>query len=124
MKRGYILELVEQICGNKVTAEAIVDRLQEEDLLKTHYGDDDIGKIVDAFKDTFGVTKATKYDRFAAKRLAAKHGTEAVCQIILLLKARADHQYAPVINSVAQMETKWVSVLKFLRASKPVEVEL
>lgn len=124
MKRDYILELIEQICGNKVIAEAIVDRLEEEDLLKTHYGDDDVSKIVDTFKDTFGVTKTTKYDRFAAKRLAAKHGTEPICQIILLLKARADHQYAPVINSVAQIETKWVSILKFLRQTKPVEVEL
>lgn len=124
MRRDYILEVVNSITADPAISEAIVERLEQEDLLNLHYGDQDVGKIIEVFKNSFHTTRTSKWDRFAAKRLANKHSVEAVCQIIQLLDQRQDYKYVPVINSISQLEDKWVNVIKFLRKSKPVEVEL
>lgn len=90
----------------------------------TEYGDPDVNAIIDTFQEYFGTTKATKYDRFAAKRLAKKHTAKTVCEVIMALSQTTRYKFAPVVNSVSQLENKWVSVIRYLTGTMPQEVEL
>lgn len=124
--RIWVVERISQIVkGTRSeqvqTAEAIVDLLMEEGLLHLGYGDADIDIIVTKFTDTFGTTKVSKYDRFAARRLASKYGSQAVSGIIQLLAEHSQEKYVPVVGSVKQLEEKIVSVLHFLRNLKGEE---
>lgn len=121
MRKKYILELITSITGDAIKAELIMERLQEEGLLVIGYGDTDVDRIVDKFKETFGTTKVSKYDRFAAQRLAKKYGSQAIVGIIQLLADNSTEKYAPVVGSVAQLEEKIVSVLNFVRNIKGEE---
>jgi hypothetical protein len=117
-RKAWVVDLVTTIVSDRPTAEMVVDRLMEEGVLVLGYGDADVDKIVEKFADTFGTTKVSKYDRFAANRLAKKYGSQAVCGIVDLLAANGKEKYAPVVGSVAQLEEKWVSVLNFVRNHK------
>lgn len=115
-KRTWVVELVEQIVKDRPTAEMVVERLMEEGVLHLGYGDADIDKVVEQFQETFGTTKISRQDRWAANRLVKKYSSQAVCGIVKLLGEHSTERYAPVIGSIAQLETKWVSVLHFLRS--------
>ena len=117
MKRTYIIEIISGIV-DKQSAEMIVERLEEEGVLHLGYGDADVDKVVTKFVDTFGTTKTSKLDRFAAHRLTRRYGSQAVVGIIGLLGAMSQEKYAPTVGSIAQLEDKWVSVLNFLRKQK------
>lgn len=118
MKRDYITKAIDSLVGDKKLSEAIVDKLVEEDLISLSFGNKEVDEIVTAFKTTFGTTRASKYDRFAAKRLSDKNGVKTVVQMIQILGTRMDLPYAPTIGSVSQLEEKWVSVVKFLRKTR------
>ena len=96
----------------------MVDRLSEEGVLQIGFGDSEVDSIIEKFKTTFGTTKASKHDRYAAHRLAGKYGSQSVCGIIQMLAEHRDEKYVPVIGSVTQLEDKMVSVLHFLRSLK------
>jgi hypothetical protein len=91
--------------------------------MPSEYGNPEINKIVDGFKDAFGTTKTTKYDRFAAKRLADRHGADLIVLAITALSQRQDLPYAPVVRNISQLEEKWVSVIKFLKSHNGSQVE-
>lgn len=114
MKRDYLISLLEPIIGLK-KAEAVVSTLEDEDFLPKSYGDPGVNAVVDTFKEHFGTSKVTKYDRFAASRLVSKNGVETVTQAIVLLSQNMSHKYAPVPRSISQLEDKWISVVKFLK---------
>lgn len=116
--RKWVVEIVTSVTGSKATAEMVVDRLMEEGLLHMGYGDADIDKVVEAFTDTFGTTKVSRQDRFAANRLVKKYGSQSVVGIIRLLGSLNAEKFAPIVNSVADLESKWVSVVNFLRKQK------
>lgn len=113
--RDYILSMFKEYIGDDVKAESLLERLEEEGLIQSHYGDQETSMIVEAFKRIFGTTKVSKYDRFAAKRLARKHGTKAVISIMELLASKQNEKFAPVVGSVSQLEDKFVHVAHFLR---------
>lgn len=121
------VELVEQIVTGskdpKATAEIIVDRLIEEGWLILGYGDKDVELIVQTFSETFGNTKTSKYDRWAANRLADKYGSQAMRGIIQMLAQHSREKYVPVVGSVAQLEEKIVSVISFLRKLDKEEID-
>lgn len=117
MKKEYVTELIASIVKDKPTAEMIVERLMEEDLLNLGYGNGDIDAVVLKFSETFGTTKTTKYDRFAAKRLTEKYGRDSIVGIIQLLGERKDEKFSPVVGNISQLEQKIVSVMNFLRKS-------
>jgi len=123
-KKDWVVKMIAQIVQDSfrsknspagATAEIIVDRLMEEGLLNLGHGNADIDKVVMAFTDSFGTTKVSRYDRFAARRLVAKYGEQSVRGIIKLLADNSTEKYAPIVRNVAQLEEKWVSVLNFLR---------
>lgn len=123
-KQNYVIDIIAQIIGGqgaKQSAELIVDRLRDEGLLHLGYGDVDIDKVVNTFTDTFGTTKVSKPDRWAANRLVKRYGAQTVVGIVKLLGQHSTERFAPVVNSVADLETKWVSVLNFLRNLKGEE---
>lgn len=118
--RTWVISLVSQIVkgtpSERVqTAEMIVDRLIEEGVLHLGYGNADIDIVVEGFKETFGTTKVSQPDRFAARRLVEKYGSQSVVAILKMLAQRSTEPYAPVVGSVAQLEQKWVNVMNFLR---------
>lgn len=115
MNRQALIELVHSLVKDKPTAEMVVDRLHDEGVLHIGRGDVSVDQVVETFVDTFGTTKTTRYDRFAAKRLADKYGAKVVCQVIQMLGSQRDQKYAPTVGSITQLETKWVSVFNFLR---------
>lgn len=121
---NYALQIIEQCGVDKPTAEMIVERLGEEGMLHTGYGNLNVDQVCDAFKDSFGTTKTSKYDRFAANRLATKYGAESVVTIIKLLSQNQADRFAPTVNNVTEVEAKWVSVMKFLRGVTPDEITL
>lgn len=122
-RRKWVINLVSEVARiDQPTAELLVDRLIEENLLNLGYGDPDVDAVVTKFSETFGTTKTSKYDRFAARRLTTKYGRQAVCGIIELLASSSTEKYAPIVGSIAQLEDKWVSVLNFLRKQKGEEL--
>jgi len=121
MRKQYIIDLVVTIVKDKPTAEMVVERLEEEGLLVLGYGNSEIDNVVQKFTDTFGTTKTSKYDRFAADRLTKKYGSQAICGIIGLMGEHATEKFAPRIGSISQLEEKIVSVMHFLRTLKSDE---
>ena len=115
MKKEYVNELIANIIKDKPTAEMVVERLMEEDLLNLGYGNSDIDAVVIQFSETFGNTKTSKFDRFAAKRLTEKYGRDSIVGIIQMLGKRRDEKFAPMVGSIVQLEQKIVSVMNFLR---------
>lgn len=122
MKGKYVLDLITEIVGDDIKAKMVFDRLTEEGLLHVGFGDPEVDTIVKCFSDTFGTTKTSKADRYAARRLGSKYGSQAICGIITLMSKHAEEKYAPITNSVVELENKIVSVLKFLRSMKGDEL--
>jgi len=79
------------------------------------YGDPVINSIIDSFKDNFGTTKVSQYDRYAARRLAAKYGADDIISVIEALSKSRGQKYCPSINSVLELERKLVTVIDFLK---------
>lgn len=118
-RKQWVVELIAGVANvTNGVAESVVDRLMEEGLLHLGYGDKDIDMVVTKFTDTFGTTKVSRQDRWAANRLVQKYGSQAVCGIVDLLAKNSTEKFAPVVNSVAQLEEKMPSVLNFLRNIK------
>lgn len=101
--------------GDTPTAEAIIERLQDEGLLHLGHGKAEVDQIVGTFKELFGSTRTSQMDRAAANRLATAHTTQAVIGVMKLMKQAQHQQYAPTIGSVKQLEDKWVNVISFIR---------
>lgn len=115
-RKNYVIGFITEIIGgDKIRAEMVVQRLQDEGLLHLGYGDAEVDRVVERFGDAFGTTKISKQDRWAAHRLVNKYGGQSVVGIIDLLAAKQTEKYAPVANSVVQLEEKWPSILNFLR---------
>lgn len=117
-RRQYIVEMIAKLIEDSIKAELVVERLEEEGVLHLGYGDADIDIVLESFVQAFGTTKTSKNDRWAANRLVKKYSAQAVVGIINLLAANTTQKYAPVPNSVVQLEEKWVSILNFLRSIK------
>lgn len=79
------------------------------------FGNQDINLIVNAFKETFDTTNVTKFDRWAAKRLAEKHGAPQIVRIIQALGQVSGDKYSPSVNSVRQIEEKWVTIASYFK---------
>lgn len=79
------------------------------------YGNPDINAVIEAFKLSFNTTKASKWDRWAAKRLAEKHSADNMVKIIQALAQYGGEKYCPSVNSVSQLEEKLPSVMSFLK---------
>ena len=118
MRKQYIIDLIATIVKDKPTAEMVVERLEEEGLLVLGYGSSEIDNVVQKFTDTFGTTKTSKYDRFAADRLTKKYGSQAICGIIGLMGEHGSEQFAPHLNNLSELENKLPSVLLFLRKQR------
>lgn len=120
MKDEYIIKLIAEMVQSghnpKDTATRILERLKEEGVITTSYGNADVDVIIITFKNLFGTTKATRLDRFAASRLSKKYGSDAVVGIIKVLATRVNEPYCPVVGSITQLENKWVNVMSFLRS--------
>jgi hypothetical protein len=121
-KRIWVVELIMQVMRcDKPTAEMLVERLMEEGLLVLGYGDKEVDRVVIQFTESFGTTRTSRQDRWAAQRLVRKYGENAVVGIIRMLSSLNAEDYSPVVNSVDDLERKWVSVVTFLRKHQPSE---
>ena len=120
-KKKMVVDTLTRLLGNKETAEMVVEVLNDEGWLHLGHGDADIDRVLSKFSETYGTTKTSNSDRFAANRLTSKYGAQSVCGIIDMLAAANGQPYAPVVNSVTELENKWVSVLTFVRKNKGSE---
>ena len=114
-KKQDAIKAITPIVGSIITAELVIDRLNESGYMQLGYGNGDVDNVVSTFSETFGTTKVSRADRFAASRLSKKYGAQSVTGIIKRYASLADDQYAPVIGSVTQLEDKWVNVMSFIR---------
>ncbi len=115
-RRIWVAKLIMDVTRcNEQSAEMLIERLMEEGLLVLGYGDNEIDMVVNQFTESFGTTKVTRQDRWAAQRLVRKYGGKAVVGIIRMLASRQNESYAPVTNSVVELEKKFVSVVSFIR---------
>lgn len=83
------------------------------------YGNPDVNSIVETFADLFGSTKVTRYDRWAAGRMArSKHygGAEGVVVLIKLFHSLSDDRYAPRVSSVSQFDDKLPAIVSFVKS--------
>lgn len=115
MKRDYILEIMAPFLPKKELREALLDKLIEEGVVNAFFGNQEVGEVLEAFKSQFNTTAISKYDRFAAKRLADRHGVGNIIKVITSMATLSDRQFAPSVNSVSELERKWVSCLSFLK---------
>jgi hypothetical protein len=113
--KKWVTDIVMSVGVDKSTADMVIERLQEEGVLHLGYGDADVDNIVDAFGTAFNTTKVTRYDRWAAGRLAKAHGSQSVVQLIHLLAANSGKPFCPVVNNLTELENKFQSVVRFLR---------
>jgi len=118
MNRIEVIKVIETYSSK---AEAIAEALEKAGALNLTYGNEDIGKIVDAFKQYFNVTKVSRYDRYAAARLAKKHGSDEIATLIQVMASAQGQPYCPVINSISQLEDKFVSVAGYINKHKVKE---
>lgn len=125
-KKQDAINAITPLVGDKLTAEMVIERLQELGYMQLGYGNSDVDSIVGTFLETLGTTKASRADRFAASRLARRYGAQSVNGIIKLYANLRDDEYAPVIGSVTQLEDKWVAVMSFIRkkAQKQADAEI
>lgn len=79
------------------------------------YGNKDINAVIKAFTDSFGTTKTTKYDRFAAKRLSDKYEPKIIVGAIRALSASQSDKYCPSVRSVTQFEEKLPNIIRYLK---------
>lgn len=116
----------QRIYDAKKRLEPVFKALEGVDAYKRDGRDKNIQSIIDTFSEAFGTTKASQYDRFAAKRLHVKHGAENIVKLINALAHGADDQYCPSVNSVSELEKKLVTVIQFVKkqATQNVMVEL
>lgn len=111
-----ILEIPKQSIYNaRKRQQPLLKYLVAPTILPQKYGDPDVNNIVDTFKDKFGTTLATTRDRQAAHRLAQKHGAENIVNVIVALAHFKSEKFAPVINSVSQLDAKLPGVISFLK---------
>ena len=110
------IEVVANFVANEV-AEQIVSALEQAGMVTfKEYGNHDVNDVLEAFKLAFGTTKSSRYDRYAATRLIKRHGAETVMVAIGGLANGQGERFCPNVNSVSQLEEKWPSVVRFLRA--------
>lgn len=114
-RRRWVLEQITGVTGDSAKSETILKLLEQEGIVHLGFGDAEVDQILEAFKSVFGTTKATRQDRWAAHRLAQKYSSQAIVGIIRLLGENSRERFAPVVNSVSEMESKMSSVLNFLR---------
>jgi hypothetical protein len=109
----------------EAVATQIVDQLIEDGLLPlTMAGQPDVAAIIDQFQLAFHTTAPNKTDRFAAARLAKRHGSATVVYIIQEFSKRTNEKYAPTINNVTQLEQKWPTIVRFVSSSGASERDL
>lgn len=105
----------QRIYDARKRVEPILEALKQVDPYKRDLRNKDVQSIIEAFMTAFGTTKASEYDRYAAKRLHVKHGTENMIKVINSLAAHAGEQYCPSINSVTELENKLPSIIAYLK---------
>lgn len=101
--------------GAILAADDIIDQLITDGLLSLGYaGDPDVSAVVDQFQMAFRTTATIRTDRFAASRLAKRHGQATVAHVIQTLAARRNEKFAPTVNNLTQLEQKWPTVERFV----------
>lgn len=125
-KKQDAINAITSLVGDRLTAEMVIERLQELGYMQLGYGNGDIDSVVSTFQETLGTTKISRADRFAANRLVKKYNAQSVNGVIKLYATLRDDEYAPVIGSVTQLEDKWVNLLTFIRrqAKKQADDEI
>jgi hypothetical protein len=115
--KDYAIQIVSRYVPLNVSKQ-IVYALMEEGIIKTtNFGDKDIDDTVKLFKELFGTSKASSKDRYATKRMIDTHGVQNLQRVIVELARRSGGQYSPTVNSLSQLEEKWVSVTKYIVAN-------
>jgi len=89
-----------------------------KDTKQIEYGNHDVNLIVDTFKKAFGTTKTTKYDRYAASRLAKEYGAKYTANSIKSYAERSKDKFAPSVNSVSEFETKLPAIRSFMERKR------
>lgn len=79
------------------------------------YGNKDVNKVINTFVESFGVTKTTKWDRFAAKRLSDKYTANKISEVIVALSAVQGEKFAPSVRSVSQFEEKLPNIISYFK---------
>ncbi len=106
-------------------AEGLVDQLIRDGIINLSYaGDPDIGEVLDAFQREMGTTNTIRTDRFAAGRLAKRHGVKYVIGVIEELARRKRDKFAPTVNNMTQLEQKWPQVARFVQTRGGDETDL
>jgi hypothetical protein len=117
-RKNYVLQLIVDIVGDKPTAEMVYERLDEEGFLHIGYGDAEIDRITKTFAELWGTTKTSRFDRFAATRLARAErygGAEGIVGLMKLFITMQSDKYAPSVSTVQQFEEKLPAIVVFMR---------
>lgn len=119
-----LIDLVTSIIGNRTKALAIVEALVDAGYIQPKRGNTEVQVIIDCFKRVFGTTSHSRYDRYAASRLANLHSAPTVCDIIETLGQKRHEQFCPLVGSISELEKKWVAVQRFLDTPPEVDIKV
>lgn len=124
--KDEVVTIVAQAISDGGDASKIVDALVSSGALKLRAkrSNAEIDAVVEVFKKAFGTTKSTGYDRYAANRLIKKHGVQRIVDLIQLLRDNMDNKYCPMPSSLAQMEDKWISIVRFEKSVEEDNIEI
>lgn len=110
-----LVKLIQDYIPNQKTAVALAEALLDEGFIAKKPMNTDVDRIVTAFKKSYGTTKVSRYDRYAAKRLLERYSVDDVIGIIKITASFQGHKYCPVVGSVVQLEQKWVNIKRFMQ---------
>src|ERR1035438_262162 len=109
-----LLELIKRYVPDRKTATALAEALIDANMVVYKPQNNDTTLVVEAFTKNFGVTKTSRYDRYATTRLLKHYNAQQLVKIIEVLAQHQTDVYCPVIGNISQLEQKWVSVRRFL----------
>lgn len=110
-----VLEITKPTIHNaKARNKTLIEALKMVESPPAEYGNHDVNTIINTFTKAFGTTKSTKWDRFAASRMAKKHGAELISGAMQALAQHSSDKFCPSVNNVSQFEEKLPSIAKFL----------
>lgn len=109
-------ELLVNECGlSESQATTVIQALVAHDMVREVYiPSSAVETLCSSFKTLYGLTKISRYDRFAAHRLIKRYGLIPMTNLITALHDHQADTYCPVVNGLVDVERKLPAIRHFI----------
>lgn len=118
-RKETTLEVYACECGAGTVVPKYATKISEVSYEKTPKNTD-ANRIIEAFKEVHNVPSVRPTDRTSARVLSKIYGAEAIIQIIQIMAQARNQPYAPTVNHIKDIETKWIMIGRFIAKNKIV----